>query len=85
MPMSCDVIHVCLFVNRAYSMDYRWYSAQIAPLLLLFSYPSVILFPVPLLGLWQQTPYRFSNTRLQLKIVWFLCQRTSGKSEIQRR
>ena len=49
---------------------------------------SIIIFisvrhTVPLLGLWQQTPYRFSNTRLKLKIVCFLCQRTSGKSEIQ--
>ena len=43
MPMSYDVIHVCLFVNRAYYMDSRWYSAQIAPLL--FLCPSVILFP----------------------------------------
>ena len=81
MPMSCDVIHVCLFVNRAYYMDSRWYSAQITPLL--FSYPSVVLFPGPLLSLCQQTPYRFSNTTLKLKNVWFLCQRTSGKSEIQ--
>ena len=48
MPMSCDVIHVCLFVNRAYSTYYRWYSAQTSPLL--FSCPSVILAPCWIYG-----------------------------------